>query len=171
MADWLNPNEWGRAFCRHFCLATFRDEIPRETEIYRRQLETVAQGAKTAEEILNRVHELETEEIKKRAERDIADSGARAKYWEDNYHQVRKWFLNASAYIALAEARPLEWALGAHTLDPEVRNIVDKFKSHLPPPLPPPPTLQGLGLGTLLATGAPKTLKEALTPPIFPKKS
>ena len=151
---WLNPNEWGTALCRHLCMTTFRDEIARETEEYRRQIEDHKQWRKDTEEKLTKLHALELDTIKKEAERDITTWEEKAKSWEDTADWLYALLYDACFDIATtAQLQPLRWAITAPNRKPGVRQLVNKIKAELPPLLPLPPMLQGLRLSDVLAPG------------------
>ena len=92
---------------------------------------------------------------------DVAATQEKAEAWEKSYRQTIRMLVNASAYIAMIEAHPLESALQPPSLHPEVRRMVEEIKPELPAP-PPLPTLHSvLGL-----TGRPLETLGGL----FPKK-
>ena len=154
---WLNPKQWLVVF--------LRDEIDRQienrTEVYRHRIEELDQWNKTTKERVEELKELEVEKITKKAELDVAATQEKAEAWEKSFRQTIEWLVNASAYIAMTEAHPLESALQRPPLHPVVRIMVEDIKPGLPPP-PPLPTLHSV-LG--LAGRPPEPLGG-----LFPKK-
>ncbi|MCH8054826.1 MAG: hypothetical protein IH857_01570 [Deltaproteobacteria bacterium] len=150
MADWLNPNEWGRAFCRHFCFATFQDELAREierqTKVYRQQVADLQNYLKETEENLKKISELNIEKMQKEHEASLKTTEEQVKTWRGIATEIHRNLYDACIPIAIrANFDPLEWELLKDGHRPFVRKLVEEIKAKLPPPTPPPPTL-GLGL-------------------------
>ena len=126
---WISPKQWLIVF--------LRDEIDRQiknrTEVSHR-IEELDQWNKTTRERIEELSELEVEKITKKAESDIAATQEKAEAWEESFRRTIGWLFNASAYIAMEEAQPMESALQRPFLHAEVRRMVEEIKPKLPPP-------------------------------------